>query len=110
MDALKLRGANPQDSFRQEDIDLLCSYTQKGARAAEILQIFELLTGKHKNKELQQYFDSNKDLQKKPIEMIQLVKTTNHALFKTLTAFQCKEASKEIIRVYMESLNFSNLN
>ena len=50
--ALKLRGGNPQDLFKQEDVLLACSYVKAGCSVADIHAMFELLTGQHKNKEL----------------------------------------------------------
>jgi hypothetical protein len=42
--ALKLRGGNPQDMFKQEDIVLACSYVKAGCSGTEIHQIFQLIT------------------------------------------------------------------
>jgi hypothetical protein len=45
--ALKLRGGNPQDLFKQEDVVLACNYVKASLTTAEIKQAFELLTTQH---------------------------------------------------------------
>jgi hypothetical protein len=57
--ALKLRGGNPQDLFKKEDVALACSYVKAGCSGADIHQMFELLTGQHKTKELQNFYNAN---------------------------------------------------
>ncbi len=73
--ALKLRGGNPQDLFKQEDVFLACSYVKAGCSVAEIHTMFELLTGQHKGKELQNIFNATPDLRNKPKEITSWINT-----------------------------------
>jgi hypothetical protein len=58
---LMMRGANPQDQAKQEDLTLLVKFHASGCNNDQIKMMFELITNKHTNKELQQYFDKNQE-------------------------------------------------
>ena len=73
--SLKLRGGNPHDLSKQEDVLLACSYIKAGCSVADIHAVFELLTGQHKNKELQNVFDATPELRNKPKELTSWIKT-----------------------------------
>ena len=49
---LMMRGANPQDQAKQEDLTLLVKFHASGCNNDQIKMMFELLTNKHTNKEL----------------------------------------------------------
>ena len=72
--ALKLRSANPQDLFKQEDVLLACSYVKAGCSGADIHAMFELLTGQHKNKELQTFYNANQNYRGNPTDLKELMK------------------------------------
>ena len=72
--ALKLRGGNPQDLFKQEDVLLACSYVKAGCSVADIQQMFELLTVQHKTKELQAFYSANPNYRNNPKELKDLLK------------------------------------
>ena len=76
--ALRLRGGNPQDVFKQEDVLLACNYVKAGCSVAEIHTMFELLTGQHKNKELQNVFNATPELRNKPTEIISGIKNNTN--------------------------------
>lgn len=73
--ALKLRGGNPQDLFKQEDALLVSSYVKACCSVAKIHAMFELLTGQHKNKELQTFYNANQNYRGNPAEPINLINT-----------------------------------
>jgi hypothetical protein len=66
---------------------------------ADIHAMFELLTGQHKNKELQNVFNATPELRNKPTEIISGIKNnTNLQLILFLCGYECKPATKEHIR------------
>ena len=88
--ALKLRGGNPQDQFKQEDVLLACSYVKAGCSGADIHAMYELLTGQHKNKELQNVFNATPELRNKAKELINWINTnTNPQLIQFLCGYEC---------------------
>jgi hypothetical protein len=48
-----MRGLNPQGQAKQEDLTLLVKFNASGCFNDQIKAMFELLTNKHANKELQ---------------------------------------------------------
>ena len=70
---IALRGPNPQDHAKGEDITLLVRFTESGCANETIKAMFEqatneqikamvdLVTNKSTNKELQQYYDTHKE-------------------------------------------------
>ncbi len=73
--ALRLRGGNPWNLFKQEDVLLACSYVKSGCSGADVHAIFELLTGQHKNKELQNIFNTTPELRNKAKELTSWINT-----------------------------------
>ena len=72
--ALRLRSGNAKVVFKQEDVLLACSYVKAGCSVAEIHAMFELLTGQHKNKELQTFYNANQNYRGNPTELKELMK------------------------------------
>ncbi len=58
---LTMRDANIKDKSKQEDLTLLVKCNASGCTNDQIRAIFQLITNKHANKELQQYFDQNQE-------------------------------------------------
>jgi hypothetical protein len=87
---LTMRGANPQDQAKQEDLTLLVKYHASGCTNDQIKMMFELLTNKHANKELQQYFDKNQEQLKNDPKTFANLTTTN---IQILTFLQSLNAS-----------------
>ena len=54
---------------------LACTYVKAGFSGADVHAIFELITEKHKNKELQKVFNATPELRIKPTELINWIKT-----------------------------------
>ena len=71
----------------------------------------ELLQEKHECKELQDYFNSNKDIKKSPKKFAELSLRNQYLtkLNEFLTNYNCTDSTKEKIRVYLGSLGMSNL-
>ena len=57
---LASKGPNPQEQAKGEEITLLVKFTESGCTNEQIKAMFDLVTNKSANKELQQYFDTHR--------------------------------------------------
>ena len=108
---LKLRGTNPQDHFKKEDVQLACKCVKAGCSVADTKTMLELVARQHKNTELQTVFNANSDIRNKPTEFLLWVnKGLNPQLIIFLHKFKCSPGMRDHIRDYLPTISKTTLS
>ncbi len=107
---LSMRDSEVNEKTKQEDLALLVRFIDSGCTNDQIKAMFEFVTNKATNKELQQYYNNNQEYLKNNPKALASLTTTYPQIQSFLSSYNCSQSSKEHIRVMLVSAGKTNLS
>ncbi len=85
-------------------------FIDSGCTNDQIKAMFEFVTNKATNKELQQYYNNNQEQLKKNPKVFAALEKTYAQIQSFLSSYNCSQSSKEHIRAMLVSVGKTNIS